>query len=260
MYVISLFVITILCFSCNSSKLQKIENKQVINKLEKQKNLELIADSSFLDFFGKFMWDKEFQKQRVHYPFNLKGFKILRSEDWKHLPFYSQLEYIPTFTSDTLSIYEKEVKQDKIELFMLNFDKFQAESFFFEKINKNWFLINAKIKSINNIPDHEFIDFMIRFSKDSVFQVNHISFPLKESFLDSENDYETINNTIKQNDWKFWNLTESLNNVMFFSTIQVNNNYRNVFFRGNENGIWVKYTFEKVNSSWLLVRLEDYST
>jgi hypothetical protein len=36
--------------------------------------------------------------------------------------------------------------------------------------------------------------------------------------------------------------------------------YRNVYFRGIENGIWVEYTFEKINENWKLIRLEDYST
>jgi hypothetical protein len=47
---------------------------------------------------------------------------------------------------------------------------------------------------------------------------------------------------------------------MVLSNIDNDNKYGNIFFRGIENGIWAKYTFEKMDESWKLVKIEDHST
>jgi len=255
-----LFIMTILLLSCNSEKNQK--NETTVNDIihVEVENSEIIADTSFLDFFEKYMWDKEFQKSRVIYPIQLNGKEIKNSEEWKHLPFYTQSEYIPTLTSDTLSIFDKDVNFESTEMCIVDFKKNYAEYFEFEKVNKNWFLKKSKKTTLKNLPDFEYIDFLTKFSNDSLFQIKNISFPLSESFADSDNDYETATKTIKLDDWKFWKLTDDINRVLILSNIQFDNKYRNIFFRGVENGIWVKYTFEKINGNWKLIRLEDYST
>ncbi len=253
-------MLTIFMFSCNSEKNQKKEMKAMeINNTE-IKTAEIKGDSSFVDFFEKFMWDREFQQSRVVFPIQLKGNYFKTSENWKHLTLYTQNEYIPTLTSDTLSIFDKDVQLESVKMFIVDLKKEFAESFEFENVNKNWYLKNSKKTTFANLPDLDFINFVTKFSKDSIFQINSISFPIAESFADSENDYETATKTIKQEDWKFWKLTDDINQLMILSNIQTDNKYRNIFFRGVENGIWVKYTFEKINRNWKLIRIEDYST
>ena len=113
---------------------------------------------------------------------------------------------------------------------------------------------------IKNVPDFEFIDFLIKFSNDSVFQINHTLFPLTDSYADSENDYETVKTNIELKDWKHIELVDFENRLLVLSDIDKNNKYRNIFYRGVENGIWVKFTFERINENWKLIKLEDYST
>ena len=255
-----LFILTILLLSCNSEKNKKNETADKVTSNVEIKASEIKVDTSFLDFFEKYMWDKEFQKSRVIYPIQLNGKEIKTSAEWKYLPFYTQSEYIPTLTSDTLSIFDKDVNFESTEMCIVDFKKNNAEYFEFEKVNKNWFLKKSKKTTLKNLPDFEFIDFLTKFSNDSLFQIKNISFPLSESFADSDNDYETATKKIKLDDWKFWKLTDDINRVLILSNIQTDNKYRNIFFRGVENGIWVKYTFEKINGNWKLIRLEDYST
>jgi len=254
------FIMTILLLSCNSEKNQKNETTvKDISNVEVE-NSEIIADTSFLDFFEKYMWDREFQKSRVIYPIQINGKEIKNSEEWKYLPFYTLSDCIPTLASDTLSIFDKNENPKSTKMFIVDFKKDIAKSFSFEKVNKSWVLRNCYKTTFANLPDLDFINFLTKFSNDSIFQIKSISFPITESFADSDNDYETATKTIKQEDWKFWKLTEYINQLMILSNIQTDNNYRNIFLRGVENGIWVKYTFERINGNWKLIRLEDYST
>ena len=257
---IILFLSTILLLSCNSERTQKNEttDKEISNV--EMKTAEIKGDTSFVDFFEKFMWDKEFQQSRVLFPIELNGNEIKTSEAWKHLPFYTQNEYIPALSSDTLSIFDKDVNLESTKMFIIDFKNQIAESFAFEKVNKNWHLKNFNKTTFANLPDLDFINFLTKFSTDSIFQINSISFPITESFADSDKDYETASKTIKLRDWKFWKLTSDINQLLLLTDIQKDNKYRNIFFRGVENGIWMKYTFERVNGNWKLIKLEDYST
>lgn len=257
---IILFLSTVLLLSCNSERTQKNEttDKEIGNV--EMKTAEIKSDTSFLDFFEKFMWDKEFQQSRVIFPIQLKDNDIKTSEEWRHLTFYTQNEFIPTLTSDTLSIFDKEVKLEYTKMFIVDFKKEIAESFAFEKVNKNWYLKNTKKTTFANLPDLDFINFLTKFSKDSIFQINSISFPITVLFADSDNDYETATKTIKLEDWKHWKLTNYINQLLLLTDIQKDNKYRNIFFQGVENGIWLKYTFERINGNWKLIKLEDYST
>lgn len=257
---IFLFLLTILLLSCNSGKTQKKESTEKDSNIVEINSTEIKGDTSFLDFFEKFMWDKEFQRSRVIFPIQLRDNDVKSSEEWRHLSFYTQNEYIPTLTSDTLSIFDKDVKLESTKMFIVDFKKEIAESFAFEKVNNNWYLKYSEKITFVNLPELDFINFLTKFSKDSIFQIKSISFPITKSFADSDNDYETATKTIKQDDWKFWKLTAEINQLMILSNIQTDNRYRNIFFRGVENGIWVKYTFERINGNWKLMRLEDYST
>ncbi|WP_194778670.1 DUF4348 domain-containing protein [Pararhodonellum marinum] len=258
--ILPFLMLIIFMLSCNSEKNQKNEMTAMEISNTEMKTAEIKGDSSFVDFFEKFMWNREFQKSRVVFPIKLKDNNIKSSEEWRHLPFYTANAYIPTLTSDTLSIFDKDVKLESTIMFTVDFKKEIAESFAFKKVNKNWYLKNSKKTTFANLPDLDFINFLTKFSKDSIFQVKSISFPITESFADSDNDYETATKTIKQEDWEFWKLTDDINQLMILSNVQADNKYRNIFFRGVENGIWVKYTFEKINGNWKLIKIEDYST
>ena len=258
--IILFFILTFVMLSCNADKNQKnVTTDNEISTIEIE-NSEIKVDTSFFDFFEKFMWDKEFQKSRVIYPIEQDGKEIRTLKEWQYLPFYTQSKYIPTLTSDTLIMFDKDIHFESIEMYIVDFKKNSTAGYVFEKVQTKWHLKRSKDFTIKNLPDIEFIDFLTKFSNDSLFQIKSISFPLPESFADAENHYETALNTIKLDDWKFWKLTDDINQLMILSNIQTDHKYRNIFFRGVENGRWVKLTFEKINAIWKLMRLEDYST
>lgn len=264
-----LFLIVIVLLSCNADKNQKNESVEVEDNLEtsttEETALEEVFDEAgFLDFFDEFMRDKNFQKDRVLYPILVKSKSINNANEWNHIPFYTQKEYIATMTSDTLSIFEKRLNFNTITMFILNFTKASAEVFSFEKANDNWFLENVSQPTLSNLfefdfPDVDFVNFLINFSTNSNFQINSISFPLISVEPDYEEDFQTITNTIKKDEWKFRKLSEDLDQLTVLTDFQTDNKYRNITFRGNQNGIWVKYIFENINGDWKLIKIEDQS-
>jgi len=257
----SLYIIisTFLVISCGSQKAKDTRQQQKDSSIV-ETNKTATVDTLFMDFFEKFMWDKEFQKSRIVFPYRQNNKNILSSVNWKHLSFYTQSEYIPILNSDTISLYDKDVKTTTIELSIVNFKMKAITNYNFKKIENKWFLLSSENLSIKSVPDFEFIDFLTTFSNDSVFQINHTVFPLPESYADSDKDYETVETTIQLNDWKYIKLVDFVNRLMVLSNIDKESKYRNIFYRGVENGIWVKYTFERIDGSWKLIRLEDYST
>jgi len=252
-------LVTALFLSCNSGSHQY--EQSVKDSIEDEvMTTEMRVDISFFDFFEKFMWDKEFQISIVRFPIQEFGNTIVTLEDWEHLPFYTEESYIPGLSSDTLRLMDKDVEGESIILFRFDHKNSSADKFTFRKIDGNWHLLSVDRISNEEVPDYEFVDHIIRFSNDSIFQVDHIVFPLSMSFADSGNDYETAKERIEVEDWKFWKLIDDIDGLMILSNIQTTSRFRNISFRGVENGIWSKYTFEKIDEKWMLIRLEDYST
>jgi len=253
--------IGILLFACNNRKPKTVNEVKLPleEKSETDKLIsEILEDKSFTDFFETFIWDEEFQKTRIVFPLKKDNKTIQTSKDWKHLPFYTTSEFIPILSSDTLSeLYDKEVTTSKIGLFLIDFKREIADKYNFEKIDSKWFLQSLESLSINKAPDFEFIDFLTKFTSDSVFQINHILFPLPVSLIDYDDDYEIIEKTVLKEDWKClqWTMVQ----LMVLSNIDTKNKYRNIHIRGVENGIGVEYIFENINGNWKLVRFEDYS-
>lgn len=217
-------------------------------------------DKSFIDFFEVFMWDKNFQKLRVIFPVNLNKSVINSVDKWVHLPFYSNKQYIPILCSDTVTCFEKDIETKNIEVFILNFGNKPTLKYNFRKETDAWFLVGSEKIIGNKNIDTNFIDFIERFSKDSIFQLNHTQFPFKEVYADADRDYETVDTLITKSNWKHINLVKELDGLMVLSSMDKNNKFRNIYFRGVENGISIKYVFEKVKNEWIFIKLEDCST
>jgi len=252
--------ISILLLSCGNRQSQTVNEVNLPSEESETEKLfsEISEDKSFTDFFETFMWNEEFQKIRTIFPFKKDNKTVQTSKEWKHLPFYREKGCIPILSSDTLrGLYDKEVTASKVGLFLIDFKREIADKYNFEKIDSKWFLQSLECLSINKAPDIEFIDFLTKFTSNSVFQSNHILFPLPVTLIDYDGDYEIIEKTVLEEEWK--SLQWAIGQLMVLSNIDTKNKYRNIYIRGVENGIGVEYTFEKINGNWKLIRFEDYS-
>ncbi|WP_375605109.1 DUF4348 domain-containing protein [Flavobacterium davisii] len=119
--------------------------------------------------------------------------------------------------------------------------------------------INANTKSI----DDDFKSFLEVFSKDSVFQVSRVTFPLVlEEWIDPETGtekklinkkaYETI-------DFRYPKDALTREYDRYTQTVKFKDNKAVVEIRGVDNGIYADYIFEKINGKWLLISCNNQS-
>lgn len=231
-------------FSCKSEggKLDDLQQEEI--KTELIENVTEIDTTSFMKFFESFIFDKRLQNSNKD-----------NSIDYN---FLSTKDFVAYLNSDTLSVFEEKNLSDKQDLIVIDFKKDKNLKYKFEKINQKWMFLGSSDISINNLSEKKFVDFLMKFSKDSIYQKTHILFPLEDYSLDD--DYQTISQKIEKEKWNHFNVIKEIESLLFLANIDSNNNFRNIYYRGNDNGILVKLTFKRVNNEWFLVKTEDYST
>jgi hypothetical protein len=124
----------------------------------------------------------------------------------------------------------------------------------------------AKQAALNNKPcDADFDTFFKKFQTDSIFQREHIKFPLKNTYLNSGGDYEVVRKDITILTHKFLDFATdkeaaAMENGAF--TIAIEKQKDSVFYqtRGIDNGIHADIKFAFKYGCWYLVAIEDSST
>lgn len=102
-----------------------------------------------------------------------------------------------------------------------------------------------------------FVDFIEKFSSDSVFQKKHISYPLKVSNISVEDD-ETNVSYINENEWLYNNICDTVIGSSEV-TVKVNKKKYIVEVRGKECGIIIDFLFKKVDDTWFMYEAVDSS-
>ena len=114
----------------------------------------------------------------------------------------------------------------------------------------------------NNIKseDYNFSDFIKRFTTDSVFQINHVKFPLENVAieLDEENNDSASTSYIKKSEWKFYNFKDTI-----CDGIKLEHQFDTINFTctelGIDTGVRIDYYFEKKGTQWFLTKIVDSS-
>lgn len=262
---------TIIFFvSCSSSiKNERTEIQVIAEKPEVKKTIQeeiqhpiqeqVQEDESFMDFFSDFMWNENFQLKHIDFPLIVDDDTLKSGNNWTYIPFYTTKSYMPILYQDTVSLWDLKKSSNEITLSIVSFDKKKVRNYLFDSESRIWMLKTIRNESLELHSDYGFIDFLIEFSNDSIFQTKHIGFPLPNYYLDSSRDYEYAYDSLTSNDWIHLNIIDSMDGLMSLSINGIEN-LRNVYFRGVENGIQVHYLFKKVDEEWKLIKVEDYST
>jgi len=218
-----------------------------------------ITEETFMDFFENFMWNSDFQNERIVFPINYQGKQLVSQQDWEFNRFYTVKSYMPILHADTISYFDKDVSNSLLKMSIVSFINQESDNYNFKKTGGVWKLVRVETQPIDSLNDIDFVDFIKQFSSDSLYQKEHVVFPIPNYHVDYDNDYETLYDTIKSDNWRFFQLENDLEGIMTLNE-NVDSDYRLIFFRGIENGIHVKYTFRKIGDYWKLIKLEDYST
>jgi len=122
---------------------------------------------------------------------------------------------------------------------------------------------DSEFKIPENVDDN-FKVFLRYFSKDSVFQVSRINFPLKVMEVDENNMMETIERTVEKKEYTkldFEYPKDALTREFdrYTQKIKAKGNNVTIEIRGVDNGICTDVYFEKVNGKWFLKSWNDTS-
>lgn len=108
----------------------------------------------------------------------------------------------------------------------------------------------------------QFKQFLLKFSKDTFYQLKHINFPLSVESTNDEGDVERSNMQRKQ--WSHLDFAYDPESALreinaYEQLIEVDSDSCVVTIKGIDNGISVDYIFIRKNKDWYLNRLLDLS-
>lgn len=113
--------------------------------------------------------------------------------------------------------------------------------------------------------DSSFKDFFMKFSRDSLFQISRIQFPLKYSYFEEYNDSLMVER-IEIKDWNYIDFEDDSmaykNNEDAYQIRFIEKGRDSVEYlrKGIDNGINMSYTFKRIVSQWFLVEIVDRSS
>ena len=115
------------------------------------------------------------------------------------------------------------------------------------------------LENRNNTKD-DFVDFIEKFSSDSCFQKEHISFPFKFSniYMGDDDKEKTTVSYINENEWLYNNICDTVIGSSEV-TVKVNKKKYIVEVRGKECGIIIDFLFKKVDDTWFMYEAVDSS-
>lgn len=112
---------------------------------------------------------------------------------------------------------------------------------------------------LNDKSKENFDNFLLRYTADSLFQLERIKFPLKSLIL---NDLDGVDSTlILKKDWKIIRLFRQ-------DRLQIYNNYkkelgdtneRMICYEGIDSGINIEYKFQRLSGLWYLIEYNNFS-
>lgn len=132
-----------------------------------------------------------------------------------------------------------------------------------KELKRSTTIRESKINKITN--EENFNEFILKFNKDSIFQISRIDFPLKVKESDFEKEYRLSEIIIQKANYQKMDFTylESYKKQeydKFEQDIKIEKNSAVIKIRGIDNGIFADYIFEKRNGKWYLITWIDSST
>ena len=120
---------------------------------------------------------------------------------------------------------------------------------------------STEVDSILLIND--FNEFFKKFTKDSIFQIKRIQFPLEYSSAEIDSD-ELIKEQIQMEEWIhldfYYDSTfRTRETDQYMRRFDFKKDSVTIEYRGIDNGIWIDYLFVKQEDNWILINYSDYS-
>ncbi len=207
--------------------------------------------NNFYTFFYKFLSDKNYRITRV------------KDKDLLNKIFLPQSDFtvhIYPFDSVDFREFDEDLSSKKVYS-VISATKDEITNYNFIKEDSIWLLASVDAQKLDISDDKKFIPFLLKFSKDTVYQKKHIRFPLESSFLNYGNNYADTTVYLPQNEVYVKNFLVNDYLPFFHAGEFLNGEYINstVYFRGNGNEIYIECLFKFINGRWFLVEEKDFS-
>jgi hypothetical protein len=107
---------------------------------------------SFIKFLQRFMNDSIFQISRTKFPFKINTWTgseeeskdttyLIKQSQWRNISLYNGLDSLTNFSND----WNSDIKnKDKLDLFLAGVENGISISYYFQKLDKKWFIIGLK--------------------------------------------------------------------------------------------------------------------
>jgi hypothetical protein len=159
---------------------------------------------------------------------------------------------------------KKVIKYLSLTLLMLVIINCKKNDELIEKTDTSKAKKEISIKETRKDIDANFSKFLEVFSKDSLFQISRVKYPLiQKEWIDPEKG--TVEKLIAKNNYEILDFTypkDALTREFgrYTQKIKTNKNKTVVEIRGVDNGIYSDYFFEKLNGKWMLISCNEQST
>ena len=149
-------------------------------------------------------------------------------------------------------------------LLMLVIINCKKNSELIEKTNTSKVKKEISIKETPKDIDENFKTFLDVFSKDSLFQISRVKYPLiQKEWIDPEKGI--VKKLITKNTYEILDFTypkDALTREFdrYTQKVKTNKNKTVIEIRGVDNGIYSDYFFEKLHGKWMLISCSEQST
>lgn len=237
------------------------EIPEFIEEVKEEEEFEYI-DGDFDDFMFTFVRNNKLQKERVKYPLPFIAPKVDSTIYYlncrKEFEFLNN-DFFTILYGDPEQIEEvKNLSGDSVSVERIDLDRSTINRYDFCRLDGKWMLTGICQSGLNGNELADFFVFYHQFSCDSIYQMGHISQPLKFGMIDPDDEGNYIEGTLDAQQW-FSFCPEVPTGLI--TNIRYGQRYtpEQVVLQkcGMANGMEEIFTFRRMTQEWMLTSYEN---
>ena len=276
-FLIAVFAMVLLMFSCKGSKAPEVVEEAVadssdtcvadtvpldtMEQLISATPMPKAADELFDDFFFNFAANRKLQLRRIKFPLPVTDgdqTEYIARDDWQIDHFFMRQGYYTLiFDNERQMSLVKDTSIDHVVVEKVFFRKKTVKQYVFDRVGGLWMLCGIRFKPLYENMNASFLKFYQRFSRDSAFQVESLHAPVKFTGPDPDDDFSQMEGVITADTWPAFASelpSEMIYNIIYGQTYTTSD-HKIFVIRGISNGLEVEMTFERSGGKWLLTEL-----
>lgn len=271
---IAIFALTL---SCGGNKTAKGEvetdsdsiatEPETIDTLEQlisETPMPKAADELFDDFFFNFAANRKLQLKRIKFPLAVTSSGgnacSIDRKAWKTEHFFMHQDYYTLiFNSRKQMETVKDTNVNHVVVEKISLEKMSVRQYVFDRINGLWMMQTIHDTPLTDNPNSSFLHFYRKFAGDSLFQVQHVSDPVKFVGPDPDDDFGEMTGVLTPETWPAFAPElphKTIYNIIYGQPYR--ESQRRIFvLRGIANGLEMELSFKFVHGKWLLTEFNQ---